>query len=215
MKKKRLTEDRKWRGALQSVELLLQSPPEVDLLQENLLELLCKRRKTDAKRIVRNEYTVKDISYFWWYRSENCECGSNKQSLPFSMFSTSFFSGTGEVAPWLWSPDNTERDRPHLDKDCNISGTWSNCCSTLFLHIRQCTSCATHDFVSVSSSLSLSFSVPIISASLQWSTVIHSLASRCQCKCVLTLWQHCKWRHLRHSLPDMFSLLLSDSIASW
>lgn len=63
-KKKSLTEDRKWWGALQSVELLLQSPPEVDLLQENLLELLCKRRKTDAKRIVRNEYTVKTYPTF-------------------------------------------------------------------------------------------------------------------------------------------------------
>lgn len=83
------------------MELLLQSPPEVDLLQENLLELLCKRRKTDAKRIVINEYAVKDISYFSGYRSENCECDSNEQPLPFSMFSTSFFSGTGEVAPWL------------------------------------------------------------------------------------------------------------------
>lgn len=44
---KRLTEDRKWRGALESVKLLLQPPPEVDLLQQNLLELLCRTTKKD------------------------------------------------------------------------------------------------------------------------------------------------------------------------
>lgn len=46
-KAKQLTEDRKWRGALESVKLLLQPPPEVDLLQQNLLELLCRRTKKD------------------------------------------------------------------------------------------------------------------------------------------------------------------------
>lgn len=36
-------------------------------------------------------------------------CYSNEHCLPFSMFSTSFFSGTGEAAPWLWSPENMRR----------------------------------------------------------------------------------------------------------
>lgn len=37
-----LTEDRKRGGALEGVKLLLQSPPEVYLLQQNLLKLLCR-----------------------------------------------------------------------------------------------------------------------------------------------------------------------------
>lgn len=36
-------------------------------------------------------------------------CDSNAKFLPFSMFSTSFLSGPGEAAPWLWSPENMER----------------------------------------------------------------------------------------------------------
>lgn len=42
---------------------------------------------------------------------------------------------------------------------------------------------------------------------LQCSTVIHSSASRCQCKFVLTTWQHW-WRPLLRSLSDMFNLFL-------
>lgn len=81
---KQLTEDGERRGAFQSVKLLLQPPPEVDLLQQNLLELLCRTRETLGRQDQRP-------LTFW----------TLLPTTPFSMFSTSFFRGTGDTAPRL------------------------------------------------------------------------------------------------------------------
>lgn len=119
--KKWLTEDRKWWGALQSVKLLLQPPPEVDLLKQNLLELLWRRRNENTRErkrkggwFVRNAVCIHLYGRFIWeewgfFFNYLQTVGLKLKYLPFSMFSTSFFSGTGEAAPWLRSPENIER----------------------------------------------------------------------------------------------------------